>query len=260
MPQCRRSRHDPVDPLIVTVILGAVLAGFVQGLSGFGFGLTAMSIWAWTLDPQLAAALAVFGALTGQLIAAATVRRGFDFQRLLPFVLGGLAGIPLGIYILPRLDVPLFKGLLGLLLVVMCPLMMFSARLPRITRGGRGADALAGAAGGFMGALGGFTGVVPTLWCTLRDFEKDVQRAVIQNFNLAMLLVTFASYLATGIARRDMIPLFAIIAPAMLIPSLLGARLYAGISPAVFRAIVLGLLTLSGVALLAAALPVLIRR
>ena len=51
-----------------------------------------------------------------------------------------------------------------------------------------------------------------------------------------------------------------IIAPAMLIPSLLGARLYAGISPAVFRGVVLGLLTLSGVALLAAAVPVLIRR
>jgi uncharacterized membrane protein YfcA len=249
-----------MDSLILTVIIGAVLAGFVQGLSGFGFGLTAMSIWAWTLEPQLAAPLAVFGGLTGQLIAAATVRRGFNLQRLLPFVLGGLAGLPVGLYILPRLDIPLFKVLLGLLLVVMCPLMMFSARLPRITYDGRIADALAGAAGGLMGALGGFTGVVPTLWCTLRDYEKDVQRAVIQNFNLAMLMVTFATYLATGIARRNMLPLFAIIAPAMLIPSLLGARLYAGISPAVFRRILLGLLTLSGVALLVAALPVLIRR
>lgn len=249
-----------MDPLILTVIAGAIAAGFVQGLSGFGFGLTAMSIWAWTLEPQLAAALAVFGGLTGQLIAAATVRRGFNLQRLLPFVLGGLAGLPLGLYILPRLDVPLFKALLGLLLVVMCPLMMFAQRLPRITHGGRAADALAGAAGGLMGALGGFTGVVPTLWCTLRDFEKDVQRAIIQNFNLAMLVVTFGSYVATGIARRDMVPLFAIIAPAMLIPSLLGARLYAGISPAVFRSVVLGLLTLSGAALLAAAVPVLIRR
>ena len=177
--------------LILIVALGAALAGFVQGLSGFGFGLTAMSLWAWTLEPQLAAALAVFGGLTGQIIAAVSVRRGFNLARLLPFVLGGLAGLPLGIYVLPRLDVPLFKGLLGLLLVVMCPLMFFAARLPRITHGGRTADAVAGAAGGVMGGLGGFTGVVPTLWCTLRGFEKDVQRAVIQNFNLAMLAVTF---------------------------------------------------------------------
>jgi uncharacterized membrane protein YfcA len=246
--------------LILIVIAGAALAGFVQGLSGFGFGLTAMSLWAWTLEPQLAAALAVFGALTGQVIQAVTVRRGFNWQRLLPFVAGGLCGLPLGIYILPRLDVPLFKGLLGLLLVVMCPLMFIAASLPRITRGGRAADALAGAAGGVMGGLGGFTGVVPTLWCALRGFEKDVQRAVIQNFNLAMLTVTFTTYVVTGIATREMLPLFAIVAPAMLIPSLLGARLYLGISDVAFRKVVLGLLTASGVAMLASALPVLIHR
>ena len=127
-----------------------------------------MSLWAWTLEPQLAAALAVFGGLTGQVIAAVSVRRGFNLPRLLPFVLGGFCGLPLGIYILPRLDIPLFKGLLGLLLVVMCPLMFVAAKLPRITHGGRAADAVAGAAGGVMGGLGGFTGVVPTLWCTVR--------------------------------------------------------------------------------------------
>lgn len=249
-----------LDALILTVIAGAAVAGFVQGLSGFGFGLTAMSLWAWTMEPQLAAALAVFGALTGQIIAAVSVRRGFDLVRLLPFVLGGLAGLPLGIYIVPRLDVPLFKMLLGVLLVVICPLLFFADRLPRIAHGGRAADALAGAAGGVMGALGGFTGVVPTLWCTLRGFEKDVQRAVIQNFNLAILVVTFGSYVVTGLATREMIPLFAVVAPAMLIPSLLGARLYVGISDTAFRKVVLGLLTASGVALLGSALPVLFRQ
>jgi uncharacterized protein len=232
----------------------------VQGLSGFGFGLTAMSLWAWTLEPVLAAVLAVFGALTGQIIAAVTVRRGFDLARLIPFVAGGLAGLPAGIYILPRLDVPLFKALLGLLLVVMCPLMFFAERLPRIHRGGRAADALAGAAGGAMAGLGGFTGVVPTLWCTLRGFDKDVQRAVIQNFNLAMLAVAFTTYVVTGIATREMVPLFAVVAPAMLIPSLLGGRLYVAISDTGFRKVVLGLLTASGVALLTAALPAMAQR
>ena len=62
-----------------------------------------------------------------------------------------------------------------------------------------------GLAGGVMGGLGGFTGVLPTLWCTLRRLDKDVQRAIIQNFNLAMLLVTFITYLATG--QRNMVKL-----------------------------------------------------
>ena len=241
----------------IAIILGAALAGFVQGLSGFGFGLTAMSLWAWTLEPQLAAALSVFGGLTGQVIQALTVRRGFDWRRLLPFIAGGLAGLPLGLWLLPRLDVPTFKALFGLFLVIVCPLMFFADRLPQVRRGGRVGDAAAGALGGAMGGLGGFTGVVPTLWCALRGFAKDEQRSVIQSFNLSMLAVTFLSYIATGIVKTTHAPLFAIVAPAMLLPSLLGARIYIGISDAMFRKVVLGLVGLSGVALLAASVPVL---
>src|SRR3954469_21130273 len=107
--------------LFLTIALGAALAGFVQGLSGFGFGLTAMALWAWTLEPKLAAVLAVFGALSGQVFSAFTVRRGWHFGTLVPFVLGGIAGLPLGLWLLPRLDVPTFKAVLGVLLVVICP-------------------------------------------------------------------------------------------------------------------------------------------
>jgi uncharacterized membrane protein YfcA len=232
----------------------------VQGLSGFGFSLTAMSIWAWALEPQLAAVLAVCGALTGQVIAAFRTRRSWDLPLLAPFLLGALPGLPLGLYILPRLDVPLFKALLGLLLVVFCPLMFFAGRLPKITGAGKLGDALAGMGGGIMGGLGGSTGVVPTLWCTLRGLGKDQQRTVIQNFNLAALAVTFLAYAATGIATVDMLPMLAIVVPAMLIPLVLGTRLYLGISELGFRQVVLGLLTASGLGLLVSAGPELLRR
>lgn len=244
-----------MDPHITTVALGALIAGFVQGLSGFAFGLVSLSIWAWTLDPKLAAALAVFGALTGQIIAAVTVRRGFDLKLLLPFLAGGVLGIPIGVAVLPLLDVTVFKAVLGAILLVWCPVMLFVQRLPPVRVGGRAADGTIGLIGGFMAGIGGFAGTVPTLWCTLRRMEKDAQRSVIQNFNLATLAFTMLAYVATGLITIDTLPMFAVVAPTMLIPTLLGARLYVGISEAAFRRIVLSLLTASGVALLASALP-----
>ncbi|MFY0479067.1 sulfite exporter TauE/SafE family protein [Achromobacter marplatensis] len=244
-----------MDSLSVLVVVGAMAAGFVQGLSGFGFGMVAMSFWAWTIDPRLAAAMVVFGSLTGQLLAAFTVRRGFAMSHLLPFIMGGLLGIPLGVMLLPHLEPLIFKAFVGGLLGIWCPVMLLAARLPRITAGGKVADGVAGAMGGIMGGIGGFTGVIPTLWCTLRGFDRDVQRSVIQNFNLSMLTVTMATYVFTGVVTRDMLPLFALIVPAMLVPTLLGARLYVGISDLAFRRIVLGLLTLSGIALLASSVP-----
>jgi uncharacterized membrane protein YfcA len=247
-----------MSSLVFVVALGAIAAGFVQGLSGFGFGLVAMSIWAWTVDPKLAAALAVFGSLAGQLLAVATVRRGFEAARLLPFVAGGVLGVPIGVWLLPMLDANLFKAVLGALLVTWAPLMLMAKQLPRIHHGGRAADALIGAIGGVMGGIGGFTGSVPTLWCTLRGFDKDTQRAVIQNFNLATLAVTFGVYLARGLVTVAMLPMLAIVAAALALPVLLGARLYVGISEVAFRQLVLSLLTLSGMALLVTSLPVLL--
>jgi uncharacterized membrane protein YfcA len=85
--------------------------------------------------------------------------------------------------------------------------------------------------------------------------DKDTQRNVIQNFNLTTLAFTMATYVATGTVTREMLPWFAIVAPAMLIPTLLGTRAYLGIGEATFRKIVLTLLTASGAALLASALP-----
>jgi len=249
-----------MQALYVHVIVGAVLAGFVQGLSGFAFGLVAMSVWAWTLEPQLAAVLALFGALTGQVIAAVTVRRPFDKSVLWPFVLGGLVGVPFGVWLLPHLDLVVFKLCLGVLLVLWCPAMLMSQHLPKVAFGGRVADGVAGAIGGAMAGIGGFSGTIPTLWCTLRGFQRDTQRAVIQNFNLSMLVVAFGIHLFSGNIGRAVLPLLGLVALAVAVPVLLGARMYIGISEAVFRKIVLGLLTASGVALLASAVPALLAR
>ncbi|MDR0261403.1 MAG: sulfite exporter TauE/SafE family protein, partial [Comamonas sp.] len=95
-----------MDTLLI-IVIGAALAGFVQGLSGFGYSMTAMALWAWTLEPSLAAVLAVFGGLCGQIIQALKVRRGFDWRMLWPFLLGGICGLPLGLRLLPMLDAQL---------------------------------------------------------------------------------------------------------------------------------------------------------
>jgi uncharacterized membrane protein YfcA len=248
----------------VLLIAGAVLAGFVQGLSGFGFSMVAMSIWVWGLSPPLAAVMGVFGSLTGQLVAAFSVRRSLSASVLWPFLAGGLLGIPLGVWLLPQLDVPTFKLVLGALLVIVCPAMLFASRMPAVRlpgpRSTRLADGVAGAAGGVMGGLGGFTGVVPTLWCTLRGFDKDGQRSVIQNFNLATLAVTMAAYLASGAVTRPMWPLLPWVAAAVVLPAWLGTRFYSGLSQTGFRRVVLCLLTAAGGAMLVAALPEVLRR
>ena len=74
-----------------------------------------------------------------------------------------------------------------------------------------------------------------------------------------ILIVALGAIAAGGVLGVPigvrLLPMLAIVGAALLIPGLLGARLCIGISDATFRKIVLGLLTLSGVALLASSLP-----
>src|SRR5690606_41158241 len=95
-PWCGRAEaRVPVETWLL-LAGGAFVAGFVHGLAGFGFGLVAMAFWSWTLPPSMAEPAVVFGSLIGQLLAVRSLRHGFSWRRLLPFLLGGLAGIPLG--------------------------------------------------------------------------------------------------------------------------------------------------------------------
>jgi uncharacterized protein len=231
----RRGRsHDPdvTVGVILAVLVGTVGAAFVSGLSGFAFGMIGLSVWAWVLEPRLLSPMVVFGSLVAQLVSLGAIRRGHRWRPLLPFLIGGLAGVPFGVR----------------------PGMLLARDLPPLRHGGRAADTIAGLIGGVMGGLAGLTGPVPTLWCTLRGWDKDVQRSVFQSFNLTMHAITLASYCWTGLLTTEVGWVFALMLPAILLPTWLGARLYQRISEAAFRHLVLGLLLVSGCVLVGSSL------
>lgn len=236
------------------LIAGAVLAGVVQGITGFAFGMVAMSVWVWGIDPAEATVLAVFGGLCGQMLSAVTIRRRVAIADLLPFLIGGLAGVPIGTHLLPYISVVQFKIFLGLVLAVGCPLMLTTSRFRLEAAIGRVGDAVAGVIGGVMGGISGLTGVAPAIWCSLRGYEKSRQRELIQNFNLAILAVTMAILVSRSAVTRAMVPHLGIVGVAMLVPSVIGARIYNRLSDSSFRRIVLLVLALSGVALLVSTL------
>ena len=238
-----------MNPTYVLAV-GAAIAGLVQGISGFAFAMVAMAIWVWTLDPVLAATMAVFGGWFGQVISALRIRRGWHVNILWPFVLGAAIGIPLGQQLLPYLDPNQFKLVLGALLVICCSAMLATARLPHVKHGGKPADAVVGLLGGVMAPLSGFSGLAPALWASLRGYNKDEHRAVIQNFNLIVLSATVASNVFYGRLNRTHLPQMAIVAGALVIPAIWGSKIYTGMSAVAFRKTVLWLLVGAGVTML----------
>jgi hypothetical protein len=235
--------------LFAVVVAGAALAGFVQGLSGFAFSMIALSVWAWALAPEIAAPLAVFGALLGQIASLVSVRQGFDFRRIIPFVVGGLFGVPIGVFILHNVDPLGFRLAIGTFLTLYGLYGLAAPAMPAIRLGGRGLDAFVGGIGGVLGGLGGMSGSVPAIWTQLRGWKRDLRRATMQVYNIAMHCLTLTVYARTGALDAKSVHLFIVVAPSMLIPSYFGARLYGGVGEKTLEKVILALLLLSGVAL-----------
>lgn len=105
-----------------------------------------------------------------------------------------------------------------------------------------------------MAPLSGFSGLAPALWATLRGYNKDEHRAVLQNFNLIVLSATLASNVWSGRIKTAMWPQMAVVAGSLLLPAIWGSKIYVGMSAAAFRKTVLWLLVLAGAVMLAAAL------
>ena len=103
-----------------------------------------------------------------------------------------------------------------------------------------------------MGGLAGLTGPAPTLWCLLRGWDRDAQRAMFQTFNLTMHSLTLTIYLLNGTLTAAMLPAFALIVPIAIIPTLAGVRVYQRFSHHDFQRLVLFLLLASGLMMLLA--------
>ena len=232
-------------------ICGAIVAGFVQGLTGFAFALIAMSFWVWVLPPQLAAPLVVFASIWSHLISIFNEQSHQLSKKLvLPYIIAGLIGVPIGTYLLAMINPQTFKLILGLFLVIWCPIMLFNPKIKSIQQSGKFADSSMGFIGGILGGLGGFCGSLPSAWVMLKNLPKAEQRYILRHFNFAIQVFTLLSYAAQGTIHRIHLPYIGILLLTVSIPAILGAKLFYKISERQFKHTVLSLLFASGCFLL----------
>jgi len=125
----------------------------------------------------------------------------------------------------------------------------------QFTSAGQAAVAADGGIGflnGLLCGLTGFPGFIITIWCQLRGWTKDVQRAVFQPVMLAAIVVTAISLSVTGAVTADTVKLYLLGLPALLAGLWLGFKLYGKLDDVAFRRLILLLLLVSGLALILA--------
>jgi uncharacterized membrane protein YfcA len=234
---------------LLLLFFGALAGGFVAGLAGFGTALIALGIWLYILPPSVAVPLVLICSIVAQTSTLPAILRSIDFGMVWPFLVGGLAGVPVGTLLIEHADPAIFKLSVGVLLLIFPTALYFSRGNFAFTWGGRVADAAIGFAGGILGGLAGLSGPLPTLWASIRGWGKDERRGVFQTFNWTILSAAFCLQAGTGLVTREVLGLALLVLPGTIIGAWLGGRAYRVLSDQNFRDVVLGLLFLSGAGL-----------
>jgi uncharacterized membrane protein YfcA len=240
---------------LAMVIAGALVAGFTTGFAGFGTGLVASGFWFHVLPAGMVPPLVALASVAGQIVGFVTVRKAFDWTRVMPFLIGAAVGIPLGVAALAAVSPFWLKMSAGAFLVVYSAYQLLARRRREIGAwGGPGADGVIGIGGGFLGGFAGLSAPLPVMWLQLRGGSTDSQRAIYQPFNLIVLSLASAGMAVGGQITAPVLWVTLFSLPATLAGAWIGARLYGAVSARTFQRLVLLLLLGSGAILVAQAL------
>jgi uncharacterized protein len=232
-------------------LLAAFLGGLASGLAGFAMGFVVSGIWLHVITPVQTTALIVGYSLLTQGYGVWKLRRALSWWTVAPFVIGGTIGIPFGTMLLTYTDPAYLRGGVGVLLVIYSIYGLAKpAFKPRQV--GAAADGSIGFVNGLLGGLTGLPGFIITIWCQMRGWTKDEQRAVFQPVILAAMVVIAISLSVTGAITKDTLQLYMLGLPVLLAGLWLGFKFYGKLDDATFRKVVLLLLLCSGLALIAA--------
>src|ERR1700682_2351255 len=125
---------------------GTFAAAFVTGLVGFAFGIVAAAVWLHFLPPAQATALIVAFGLIVQGVSVWKLRRAIKWPRLLPFLVGGAIGVPIGAELLRWTDPAAMRIAVGAIMVLFSLSSLFRPSLGSMARAGFVADGAVGVA------------------------------------------------------------------------------------------------------------------
>jgi len=235
--------------LMVTLI--AIFAGsFAAGLAGFAFSATAGAILFHWVAPVEAVPLLLVCSITTQLFSVASLWRTMQWRQCLPYLAGGLVGIPVGARLLENFNSHTFAAGFGLFLICYSTYMLLRPNLA-FRAGSRFAEVAAGFAGGITGGATAFPGAIPTIWCNIRGLSKVEQRGIVQPFILLMQIATLVYFSKMGILASGTWTSYIWCLPAVIGGTWLGLKLFNRVDDVRFRRLILLFLLVSGATLMA---------
>jgi len=201
-----------------------LIAGFTQGVTGFGFGLLAIPLLSLFINIKTAVPLC---SLLGILVTAflsLRLRNHIDRRKILPLLLGCIPGVAAGTLVLKNAPTELLSLLMGIMLIAYSLYRLTIRQQPRSID-----SRWAYVAGFFTGAISSAfsAGGPPTIiYTTLRGWDKNEIKATLSGFFLTGGLIVITAHALTGLTTGLVLHYFLYSAPVVVGGVFVGSLLY----------------------------------
>ncbi len=235
---------------ILLLVAGAAAGGFINGLAGFGTSLFALGWWLQIMPPVQAVAIVLAMSVFSGIQGVVLVRQSINWPRLGRFLVPAIFGIPLGLYLLTVLDPKYLKLVIAGFLILYGGFFTFRKDLPTMTRPTPIIDGVIGFLGGILGAAAGLSGALPTMWCSLRPWQKAEQRAVLQPFNVTILALSAFLLALQGAYTLETLIIIGVALPVTMVSAQIGIMVFKRLEDDQFRRLLIALMLVSGLVLM----------
>lgn len=194
--------------MVETISLLAIIfcAGFLQGLTGFGFALIALPLLGLFLPLKVMVPLVCMLALCVNAYLCVQLRKSIKPGPLFTVLLASLPGIPMGAYLLKTVPAQPLSLLLGCLMVLFTGYQLIANPTPRPLA--TPWALVAGLTSGLLGGSIGASGPPVILYSTLQPWPKDqVKGNLVLYFALSGVFIV-ASQALGGLVTPEVITFF----------------------------------------------------
>jgi uncharacterized protein len=235
---------------VVVLSVAAFAGALVSGLAGFAFSAVAGAILLHFFPPLEAVPLMMACSIASQGANLVILRKTMQWKGSMVFIVGGLVGIPIAVYLLQNADTHIFRLGFGMFVALYASYALFRPQLanPRMIEN-RGRNALVGFGGGLVGGLTAMPGALPTIWCDINGVPKQQQRGLVQPFIAAMQLFALALMLPHNSVSSKVLVDFGICVPALIAGTAAGIILFGRVNELAFKRTILSVLLFSGLCL-----------
>ena len=222
-----------VEPNTVAIAIAIVLAAaVVKGTTGFGFALISTPLLLLFWEPKVLIPIFLPLSIIADVLIVAQTWRKVEWVKILPLVASGIAGVPLGAYLLTTVPTDLLKLMVSSIALSMATLMLLGITIA-ISRE-RLASAITGFVSGVLSTSTTMSGPPVALLMINQRWDKETFRACLAMFFLVIQITGILYLTFLGNITPKTLTVSIALWPSVIVGNLIAVKILSRIPQSTF--------------------------